>query len=76
MAWWNPLDWGNYEKEEYQNGADWAETLDAVGADVSPMQAERMAEDLSPDDPYTFHEGFRQTWNDPPTFWQWIRGKD
>ncbi len=51
--------------DNYENGADWAETLEDVGAEVSPMQAERMAHDLS-DNPHAFHDGFRDMWNSGP----------
>jgi hypothetical protein len=51
--------------DEYYNGAEWAETLIEVDADVSPMQAERMAQDLS-SNPQAFHDGLRDTWNAQP----------
>jgi hypothetical protein len=57
---------GNDEyADNYENGVDWAETLIDVDANVSPMQAERMAQDLS-SDPYAFYDGFRSEWNAQP----------
>jgi hypothetical protein len=68
MAWWNPCDWGNTEDEDekaYNDGADWAETLIAVDADVVPTQVEVMADQLS-SNPYEFYDGFRDVWNSQP----------
>ncbi len=51
--------------DDYYNGADWAETLEEVDAEVSPMQVEHMSEDLS-DNPRAFYDGFRDYWNSGP----------
>jgi hypothetical protein len=56
---------GANSADAYWNGSEWAETLYDVDADVSPMQAEQMAEDLS-DNPRAFYDGFRDTWNSAP----------
>jgi hypothetical protein len=63
-----------------RDGADWAETLIAVDAEVVPTQVEVMADQLS-SYPYEFYDGFRDVWNsqpgvEPTTFWNWIRGRD
>jgi len=50
----------------YEKGDEWAETLIEVDAEVSPMQAERMGEDLYPANPTAFYDGFRETWNAQP----------
>ena len=86
----NPLSWFNpaYEDEDeksYNDGADWAETLIAVDADVVPTQVEVMADQLS-SNPYEFYDGFRDVWNsqpgfEPTGFWnsdfvRWCRGID
>ena len=57
---------GANSADNYYNGADWAETLIDVDADVAPMQAEQMAKDLSPDNPNAFYDGFRDVWNAQP----------
>jgi hypothetical protein len=89
-GWLNPLEWGNTgnvdeDEKSYNDGADRAETLIAVDADVVPTQVEVMADQLSTNS-YEFYSGFRDVWNsqpgfEPTGFWnsgfvRWIRGRE
>ena len=55
--------------DDYDNGADWAETLIDVDAEVVPSQVERMADDFGKDYD-SFYNGFRDVWNSQPELQQ------